>query len=167
MLYLDLNVNEICSWRFGQYYSIRGLGNGLTPIKRQAIIGTNNSLVYWRIHACLGFDELTHWDQTSIPLAVFRSNSKFDKNSQCSGLKLVLPITTAYRTRNDSNTIVTCAKCRCDGLYRLWTRALQISLNYEFDRIIVSGTGARTQRPPCKRWYVLLNVLNENYYILI
>ena len=48
-----------------------------------------------------------------VPLTVFRSNSKFDQNLQCSDLKYTLPITTKFCTRHDSYTVVTCAKFCC------------------------------------------------------
>ena len=35
-----------------------GLYNGLAPVRRQAIIWTNDGLVYWRTYAPLGLSEL-------------------------------------------------------------------------------------------------------------
>ena len=35
-----------------------GSDNGLAPTRRQAIIWTNGGLVYWRIYASLGLNEL-------------------------------------------------------------------------------------------------------------
>ena len=51
-----------------------------------------------------------------VPLTIFRSNSKFDQNLQCSGLKCTLLITIIMKfcTRHDSVTVVTCAKFCCD-----------------------------------------------------
>ena len=49
-----------------------------------------------------------------VPLTVFRLNSKFDKNLECSSLKHAQPITTTFCTRHDSYTVVTCAKCPRD-----------------------------------------------------
>ena len=54
--------------------------------------------------------------QALIPLKIFRLNSKFDQNLQCSCLKCALPITTKFCTRHDSYTVVTCAKYCCDRL---------------------------------------------------
>ena len=47
--------------------------------------------------------------QAPVPLTLFRSNSKFDQNVECSSLKYASPITTKFCTRHDSNTVVTCA----------------------------------------------------------
>ena len=41
-----------------QYYRI-GSDNGLVPTRRQAIIWTKDGIVYWRIYASHGLDELT------------------------------------------------------------------------------------------------------------
>ena len=49
-----------------------------------------------------------------VPLSIFRSNSKFDENSERSSFKYIRPITTIFCTRHDSDTVVTCAKYRCD-----------------------------------------------------
>ena len=73
----------------------------------------------------------------SAPQTVFRSISKFHQNLQCSGLKFTEPITTTFRTRHDSITIATCVKFSCDRLNMLWARAVQMSLNFEFDHNIV------------------------------
>ena len=81
-----------------------------------------------------------------FPLTIFWSNSKFYQNLQCSSLKCTLPTTTKFCTRHDSVTVVTCAKCCCDWLSIFETRALPILI--EFDRNIVSGTGARSTISP-------------------
>ena len=52
--------------------------------------------------------------QAPVPLSIFRSNSKFDENSECSSFEYTRPITTIFCTRHDSDTVVTCAKYRCD-----------------------------------------------------
>ena len=39
-------------------YSRIGSDNGLAPARQQTIIWTNNVLVYWRIYASLGLNEL-------------------------------------------------------------------------------------------------------------
>ena len=54
--------------------------------------------------------------QAPVTLKVFRSNSKFDKNLEYSGLKYAQPITMKNCTRHDSVTVVTCATFRCDRL---------------------------------------------------
>ena len=65
-----------------------------------------------------------------VPLTIFRSNSKFDQNLQWSGLKCNLPITTKLCTRDDSYTVVTCAKFCCDRFSIFWIRALQILVEF-------------------------------------
>ena len=54
------------------------------------------------------------WALAPVPLSIFRSNSKFDENSERSSFKYVPPITTICCTRHNSNIVVTCAKYRCD-----------------------------------------------------
>ena len=65
-----------------------------------------------------------------VSLTIFRSNSKFDQNLQCSSLKCTLPTTTKFCTRHDSVTVVTCAKFRCDRLSIFETRALPIFIEF-------------------------------------
>ena len=64
-----------------------------------------------------------------ILLTTFRSNSKFDQNLQCSGLKYTLLITMKLSTHQDSYT-VTCTKFRCDQLNIFLTRALQLFIEF-------------------------------------
>ena len=53
-------ITEICFvWSSQQYFSIDS-DNGLVSIKQQAIIWTNDGIVYWRIYASLDLNELTH-----------------------------------------------------------------------------------------------------------
>ena len=85
-------------------------------------------------------------DLAPVPLTIFRSNSKFDQNLQGSDLKCPLPITTKFCTRHDSYTVMRYTKFRCDRWRIVWTGALQIWLNFAFDRNIVSGTGAWSYR---------------------
>ena len=59
---------------------------------------------------------LTLNDQPSVPLTVFRSNSKFHPNLQCSGLKRAVSITTNFLHTSRQN---------CDRPNMIWTRALQ------------------------------------------
>ena len=63
--------------------------------------------------------------QAPVPPTIFRSNSKF--NEICNALQNSLIITT-FCTRHDSNTVVTCAKFRCDRLEKFCTTP-------NFDRI--------------------------------
>ena len=68
--------------------------------------------------------------QAPVPLSMFRSNSKFDENSERSSFKLIRPITTIFCTRHDSDTVVTCAKYRCDRSSILETRAFWIFIEF-------------------------------------
>ena len=65
-------------------------------------------------------------DLAPVPLSIFRSNSKFDENSECSSFKYIRPITTIFCTRHDSVTVVTCAKHRCDRPRIFYTRVFWI-----------------------------------------
>ena len=82
--------------------------------------------------------------QAPVPLSIFRSNSKFDENSKYSSVKYTRPITTIFCTRHDSVTVVTCAKYRCDRSNILKLERSEFSSNFEFDRNMLSGTGARS-----------------------
>ena len=62
-LYEDYCILIVFSSKFvpqvsNQQRSCIGSDNGLAPNKRQAIIGTNDGLIYWCIPASLGFEEL-------------------------------------------------------------------------------------------------------------
>ena len=50
----------------------------------------------------------------SVPLSIFRLNSKLDQNLKCSSLKYTQPITTKFFTPHESVTVVMCAKFRFD-----------------------------------------------------
>ena len=56
----DWNFIEICSEGFNQQYPSIGSDDGLAPSRRQAIIWTNDGIVYWRIYTSLGLNELTN-----------------------------------------------------------------------------------------------------------
>ena len=76
---------------------------------------------------------LTSWcwgDQAPVPLSIFRSNSKFDENSECSSFEYTRPITTIFCTRHDSGTVVTCAKYRCDRPRIFYTRVFWIFIEF-------------------------------------
>ena len=49
---------ELCSLGCNWQYALIGLDIGLVPNRWQAIIWTNDGLVYWRIYASLGLNEL-------------------------------------------------------------------------------------------------------------
>ena len=61
-----------------------------------------------------------------VPLSIFRSNSKFDENSECSSFEYIRPITMIFCTRHDSDTVVACAKHRCDQPRIFYTRVFWI-----------------------------------------
>ena len=65
-----------------------------------------------------------------VPLSIFRSNSKFDENSERSSFKYTRPITTIFCTRHDSDTVVTCAKYRCDRPRISYTRVFWIFIEF-------------------------------------
>ena len=65
-----------------------------------------------------------------VPLSIFRSNSKFDESSERSSFKYTQPITTIFCTRHDSDTVVTCAKYRCDRPCIFYTRVFWIFIEF-------------------------------------
>ena len=79
------------------------------------------------------------WRDLEIPayqipnnlLIGLRSNSKFNKNLGCSGLKYAQTIKTKFCTGHDSATVVTCTKFCCDRHNMLWTRALQSFIEFQ------------------------------------
>ena len=81
--------------------------------------------------------------QVPVLLPIFQSNSKFDQNIQCSGLKCTLPITTGFCTCNDSVTVVTCTKFCCDWLSIFLSRALQILIAFRIPSKYDGAMGAR------------------------
>ena len=92
--------------------------------------------------------------QAPVPLSIFRSNSKFDENSERYSFKSIRPITTIFCTRHDSDTVVTCAKCRYDRPRIFYTRVFWIFI--EFDRNMLSGTRARST---C--WFQLISLNDQ------
>ena len=65
-----------------------------------------------------------------VPLTVFWSNSKLNQNLERSSSKYAQPITTQLCTCHYSYTVVTCEKFWCDQPNKLWTRALQKSIEF-------------------------------------
>ena len=65
-----------------------------------------------------------------VPLSIFRSNSKFDENSERSSFEYTRPITTIFCTRHDSVTVVTCAKYRCYRPRIFYTRMFWIFIEF-------------------------------------
>ena len=79
---------------------------------------------------------------TLVSLTAFRSNLELDQNLLCSDLKCAPLITMKFCAHHTSVTDVWLTQFLCDRPNILWTRALQSSLNFEFDRNVVSGTQA-------------------------
>ena len=75
-----------------------------------------------------------------FPLTLFRSNSKFNQNLPCSGLKYTLPITTKFCTRHDSVEL----SWRGQNFFVIgWAHfTSKFWSNFEFVRKNISGTGA-------------------------
>ena len=49
---------------------------------------------------------IIHVTLAPVPLSIFRSNSKFDENSECSSFEYTRLITMIFCTRHDSDTVV-------------------------------------------------------------
>ena len=83
--YFRSNITEIWSQRPHWQYASIASGNGLAPNRLQAIIWTNEILVYWHIYTSLCLDELnvtkkpmhmTHYNETKL----HSSHSNFCKS---------------------------------------------------------------------------------------
>ena len=72
----------------------------------------------------------TNVDLAPVPLSIFRSNSKFDENSERSSFEYTRPITTIFCTRHDSETVVTCAKYLCDRRRIFYIRVFWIFIEF-------------------------------------
>ena len=124
-------------------------------IKLRANITTDWSsqlCVYLKNQYNVGNCDTCQWyspGQAPVPLSIFRSNSKFDENSERSSFKYLRPITTIFCTRHDSDTVVTCAKYLCDRPRIFYTRVFWI-----FIVNMLNGTGAW-----CITWWGLLKIL--------
>ena len=55
---------------------------------------------------------------------------EFNENSECSSFEYTRPITTIFCTRHDSDTVVTCAKYRCDRPRIVNTRLFWIFIEF-------------------------------------
>ena len=77
------------------------------------------------------------WVLAHVPLSIFRSNSKFDENSERSSFKYIRPITTIFVTLSwrVQNIVVI-------GRVYFTLECFEFSSNFEFDRNMLSGTGA-------------------------
>ena len=83
-----------------------------------------------------------------VPLSIFRSNSKFDENSERSSFEYTGPITT-FCTRHDNGTVMTVQNIAVIGRVYFTLEWFEFSSNFEFNRNMLSGTGA---------WYHLILV---------
>ena len=79
------------------------------------------------------------WGLAPVPVTIFWSNSKFDQNMQCSGLKYTPLVAMQFCTRHDSYTVVTCAKFHCDRLSIFRITALQNLIELQ-------------NRSKCRKW---------------
>ena len=99
----------------------------------QTLAAMCRTMGIWEVFMLL---RITDWFAVSqrylapVPLSIFRSNSKFDENSEHSSVKFRQPITTIFCTRHDSVTVVTCAKYRCDRSSIFETRAFWIFVEF-------------------------------------
>ena len=104
-----------------------------TDVIMSAMASQITSVSIFCLKVCSGADQRKHQSSASlgpVPLTIFRSNSKFDQNLQCSSLKFILPSSTRFCTRHDSYTVVTCAKFHCDLLNVFQTRAFLILIEF-------------------------------------
>ena len=102
----------------------------------QSLLPKPTGLLHWR---------MSNRVQATVPLTVFRSNSKFDQTLQCTRLWYSPSITTKFFHTSRQYC------CRDMRKILLWSAKYEwgyceILLNFEFDRNIVSGMGARYQR---------------------
>ena len=87
--------------------------------------------VMWKVFPCHDIIMINgSADQAPVPLSIFRSNSKFDENSERSIFEYTRPITTIFCTRHDSDTVVTCEKYRCDRPRIFYTRVFWIFIEF-------------------------------------
>ena len=62
----DWNVTEVYSCGTNKQYIGIGSDNGSAPTRPQAISWTNGGIVYWRIYASLGLNELKTWYHETV-----------------------------------------------------------------------------------------------------
>ena len=78
-----------------------------------------------------------------VPLSIFRSNSKFDENSECYSFeyarsqRYLAHVTTVTLSWRVQNIVVI-------GRVYFTLECFEFSSNFEFDRNMLSGTGARS-----------------------
>ena len=59
-VYFNYDFTEVCFWWSDLQYTTNGSDNGFALVRRQAIIWTNDGLVYWCTFVSLGLSELSH-----------------------------------------------------------------------------------------------------------
>ena len=88
---------------------------------------------------------VTHDSSTllaSVPLSIFPSNSKFDENSERSSFEYTRPITTIFCTRHAVTLSWRVQNIVVIGRVCFTLECFEFSSNFEFDRNMLSGTGA-------------------------
>ena len=96
------------------------------------------------------FIELIHLSGTAlgrqapVPLSIFRSNSKFDESSERSSFEYTRPI-----TRDFAHVTTVTLSWRVQNIVVIrrgyfTLECFEFSANFEFDRNMLSGTGARS-----------------------
>ena len=121
------NDNFQCSqwWKFHQnddiFVSVYTVFQWLSP---------QYWLFLYLLLQCWYWKQNMNQEPAPVPLSIFRSNSKFDENSERSSFEYTRPITTIFCTRHDSDTVVTCAKYRCDRPRIFYTRVFWIFIEF-------------------------------------
>ena len=116
-------------WRCG---TTRGPDTAVTELNPASQV-YDHQISWWvRLHPSGTGAEICIYFRTQapVPLSIFRSNSKFDENSECSSFEYTWPITTIFCTRHDSDTVVTCAKYRCDRPRIFYPRVFWIFIEF-------------------------------------
>ena len=91
------------------------------------------------------------------PTNVFWSNSKFNKNLECSSSKYTELIAKKFCLCHDNYTVVACANLFFIGTIHFKPEHCIFWSNFEFDRNIISGTGARVTCPICPKEHMLVH----------
>ena len=123
-----MNFNKLIYMSIDECYEITGQINGLVQNCRFLLLYFSEYFSTWGIET---LKLKTYCNTFKIhPGARPTSNIAQFRNLQCSGLKCAQLIKTKFSTRQDSVTVVTCAKFHCDRLNILWTRALQSFIEF-------------------------------------
>ena len=140
--------NSFCchpdSSKWSLRYTVHGTSDVLCGLMQQLVV------IWWCIiewQQCQCFIEyglpatsrLLHGLLSSLPLTIFRSNSKFDQNLQCSGLKWI-----CGSQRNCAHVTWRVQDFVVVGQVYFKLEYSKCWSNFEFDRNIVSRMGARS-----------------------